>query len=487
VSFAGIGPAFSVPLEIQVALVNEINAMKPSGAAPTHMWVNMPYLALMPNDPDYSTASDWPANAYNVIMNGANGYPGLCSQCRLYIENSNETWNLGPAYVSSQYYARQGRLRWNVAGTDTSSFSTLRALWVWQDITTNASAYNANAGRTRFVLGYFGVFGMVGPNVTRAYGNGPNNGVLINDRANPLYTGTLITGGTISGSKLTVTTLTGPLGVNYALAGPGVSPGCVITAIVSGGYTVSATSNASAIAPPINCAAVNNVKMTAAPAPMSVFDHFAGAPYIEADSSAKTAVNSTYGPDLQTACGSTPTAACIAASPIVQNDISAFVNNLATNASPGGGIAFWKSVDAIVSAAMGQLGKTEINYEGGLDTSVTSFSGGSCGQCGNNFVIAVYQSQQWATAQINYFNTFVSNPNMELPSVFIEVGIGSWRWSYAYPDTYGLVDGVPTEGAGLSPTWRALGTYNQRTPFLLNRDLDPATNDNTPAGLNEAA
>ena len=66
-SQSAVAHSGDVPIEVCVALINELNAMSP--AHTIGMWMNIPSWGLSSMDPDYSTASDWAVNAVDVVMN----------------------------------------------------------------------------------------------------------------------------------------------------------------------------------------------------------------------------------------------------------------------------------------------------------------------------------------------------------------------------------------------------------------------------------
>jgi hypothetical protein len=123
-----------MPPEVCTALINEVNALGPVN--PIHMWINVPVLGMCSMDPDYDAAQHMGVNLVNTILNGANGYAGLNSNCDLFVEFSNETWNQGGnAFSQSYLLGYRGYLRWNGASqSDVSSFSTLRSSIVMDDI-----------------------------------------------------------------------------------------------------------------------------------------------------------------------------------------------------------------------------------------------------------------------------------------------------------------------------------------------------------------
>lgn len=91
------GAQRTVPIEIQVAFVNELNAMSPTH--PISLFVTMPPMGVICYtyycDPNGTASTDWPVNALNVYLNGANGYSGLNSPALLYVQYGNELWNGG--------------------------------------------------------------------------------------------------------------------------------------------------------------------------------------------------------------------------------------------------------------------------------------------------------------------------------------------------------------------------------------------------------
>jgi hypothetical protein len=123
------------PIEIETELVNEVNALLTGGQKPVGLWITMPHNGMVPTDPDYSTASDYPLNMAKTIVSGT--YP-LCSGCPVIFENSNEWWNTG--YVTFIYYNRQNFLRYGVSGI--VDFGTLRSVQMFEDIHNNSGVYN---------------------------------------------------------------------------------------------------------------------------------------------------------------------------------------------------------------------------------------------------------------------------------------------------------------------------------------------------------
>ncbi len=171
----------SPPLEICTALVNEVMAMtRTDGGAvgPIDMWITVPHRGLLSVDTDYSAASNWPVKACDVILNGANGYAGLNSTCKLIVEMSNETWNTANSdWNQTFYFYRRGYLRWTASGrTDASSFSTLRSVIMVNDIKTAFPAHP----QLKFALCGQGTLGVSGLNSARIAGTTYYDGDVLN-------------------------------------------------------------------------------------------------------------------------------------------------------------------------------------------------------------------------------------------------------------------------------------------------------------------
>lgn len=166
-----------VPLEVCVALINEVNALGP--AKPIHMWINHSMPGLTSNDPDYNVNSHLGIQTMNVLFNGANGYPGLLPHILVYLENSNETWNTANNAFSQSYYGQtKSWLRWPQTGfSDLSSWSTLKSSLVMDDI---LQAFPTFASRIKTVLAGQGSPGVGGNTIndiridgTSYYANDP--------------------------------------------------------------------------------------------------------------------------------------------------------------------------------------------------------------------------------------------------------------------------------------------------------------------------
>jgi hypothetical protein len=122
-----------VPIEICVALVNELNAMGP--VRTINCWLNIPFLGMSSMDADYNAADNWGIGLANVAINGAGTWPGLAGDAKVYIEYANETWNMGGSpFTLAWYLASRGRSRWGTSKYDKVNMSTLRSVVAINDI-----------------------------------------------------------------------------------------------------------------------------------------------------------------------------------------------------------------------------------------------------------------------------------------------------------------------------------------------------------------
>lgn len=123
-------------------------------------------------------------------------------------------------------------------------------------------------------------------------------------------------------------------------------------------------------------------------------------------------------------------------------------------------IAIYTTLLTAYASAMRGFNKLTINYgEGGKNWSTT----GNTGSTNNQFLYACGRSQAWATAQINFFNLFATNPSAAMPSIFDQMGA---RFGYTTPDAYGVGNGgtAGVYGSGYDKTWNQLGVRNQALP-----------------------
>lgn len=155
-------PFATTPLEIMVALVNEVNAMSVAQGInnPVNMYLTLPFTGLCSMDPDYTTSSDYALNAVDVICNASStqrtaGYAALTSRAKLFLEYDNETWNSAGGITGTPYLARMGNIRWPASGnTDYVDMYVLRSTLIMR-----AVGASPNASRVVRVLGGMGIAG----------------------------------------------------------------------------------------------------------------------------------------------------------------------------------------------------------------------------------------------------------------------------------------------------------------------------------------
>lgn len=111
----GVYTAMGAPYELIVQLANETNK---------DIWICVPHMA----------SDDYITQLARLIKNGANGFPGLNSNLKVYFEYSNEVWNTAPGFGQTQWIRDQAvnevkaggsnlnfdNVNWNVNCTDNS-------------------------------------------------------------------------------------------------------------------------------------------------------------------------------------------------------------------------------------------------------------------------------------------------------------------------------------------------------------------------------
>jgi hypothetical protein len=544
-STTGVATDAPVPLELQTQLINELNAMNPT--YPINMWVNIPHMGLIPSDPDYTTASDYPVNMIKTILNGANGFTGLtsgCPKCTLLVEDANETWNtagnsdgLWFAYLSqlpgSNPNTGCGTSSSPVA-TDINTYSTLHAELVIQDIKNNAGASNI-----KYILAGHGNYGVLnGPNFERITGDGiAYSGCW---PAMPTGAGAPI----VMFDYFAIATYTGPSSAftsSYLTTGTCPSPssgdqgsvGCanqwVYDAVTYGSNSTQAqndlqswvtngiVADASQCATPSTCVSGNSVyAFTQFADPCLAIllgtggfstpsQSFCGAPSYSIPAFSRKFLINYEGGTGETISNPFPIYSLSCTGGVVTADTKGNTNYFSTNdyvyildAVPSAYNGVWQVAStgtpdataftfSITSCPVGTVTSTGLVTE-----AVTTNSGNTVH--GNGFIIAVDSSQAWGNAEAAFFQTYANNQYMGLPSVYTFIGSGATagngntvpcsNWMMACTDAYGA---TTTEGNGYFPIWYSLGTYNASYPYLLNRDLDPTSNDNSPVGINKAA
>ena len=399
--FGLMGP----PLEIETELINEINALLPGGDNPTDMWINIPGYAITPDSPDYTSSNDFPANMVDTVINGANGYAGLCQHCKVHIEYWNETWGGTPS--DTGYGSRKGVLRWGTAvgAADENTWPTLKSILSYQDIVNNSTTYATNKSRIKF---------------------SPMGGINGGDP------------GTFNGG-----TATSQNNVRYF------------------GSTVMFTNTG------INCwgSSCSGAQLwptSACPFPFNCFDEFGYAPYLDATAAWYGANFATVAADWFANTGNPPAQAAD-----IQTFIDAVISSSTTGACLCT-VDDQKVVSGQFLATTNATGKVFVNYEGGPNwgTAVggtpTNNGGISLTTNQSAFMVAVYQSSQMATMLQGYCSFIYSNSNGGLCApMYLPINSFDYRWTWLNPDPFGSGS---TEGGGYTPSYTAIATQNTGAP-----------------------
>jgi hypothetical protein len=212
----------------------------------------------------------------------------------------------------------------------------------------------------------------------------------------------------------------------------------------------------------------------AASPPWAYFDYGGWAPYTNPSTafySANTPITATQWCVAQaTACAATPPFApnCVGAVdttwclPWVVNGVvgSAPTAQQAT-------IADDLTNDSEFLQALSSVGKSVVSYEGGGSWATAindnNFGGAVANLTQSNYLIAVYQSQSWSNAWINYCSSRLNDTYSGGCGNLSQIThpAGNWKFAFSRPDTFGS---TTTEGSGLNFLWGALGTFNSSLP-----------------------
>jgi hypothetical protein len=448
----GSGPR-TVPIEITVDLVNELNAMIPT--SPINLLYITPAMSVVCNnlycDPDGNSSSEWAANAVNVILNGANGFAGLKHPAQLFDQfGCNECWNT--AFAQSQQMAWRGYIRWANAN-DFDSFSELLSLWQAYDVK-NSSYFNSDVVHF-FDSGQASTGAAVaGYNYDRITGS---NLKSTSDSANPIGSAAPITYYD-AGFAVAPYFSTGTANLTNMI-GTATNPGSLvmgwINAVQASGYdspqaqadvaswvglmtndpTGDSTSvletDISALSTLTSSGTINNGGL---PYKKSVFNYEGGwnvawkAPLFISN------ISCASGQTLVTT--STANTYALNQKVLIQNTSAGENNTIFTVTQTGNPFA--------------------INA-GTCSAPSTSYQGyyGNVNDVVSAFLIAADSSLAWAQAQTNFCSYFSSNPNVYGCGVYVQTG---GEWSFAYPDSYGS---GKTEGGGYFPSWSHLMAFDQ--------------------------
>ena len=410
--FRGIGTNLGYdngqPLEICVALINELNVMSVAQGItnPIHMWINMPVASLSSMDPDYSTNSEYALNALDVIFNGANGHAGLTSAAWVILEYGNETFNWGT--FSQTYCTWRGMLRWGLADplTRDANLSALRNnvdMAVLRSTVMMAAvkaAYPPSSSPGKRIICSLGMWDINGfatrgnlTNRQRCFGNSS----------------------------------TGQYGNWY-------------TTDTQGGVALGQ--------------------------PISHYDSIHLAPYLDPPS--PPAVTGLYNYFLSGQYVTDVANYKSGDAVLMANAISSFVeavsvrHDVASNSTIAAAIAR----DAQFASGMAELGKVAIQYEGGANWPCDVGDRNPFGTINfdqSAFLTAVINSTQWRDAQLGFFDSFTGQAGAAMPAIYLTMGNnGQQRWAYAKGDTY--AGGVEGQALANNPCWAAMCARNRALP-----------------------
>ena len=500
-----------IPLEIMTAFINELNMMSPPH--PINMWYAVPPNALICNtfycDADTTSTNEWAANAVNVIMNGANGYAGLTPSAQLIVEGGNELW--GGSVGGSQDLAARGYYRYPACAcpSDLYLMSTLWSSWVVYDIK-QAAVYSSYGSRIHFARTGQAVAGSGGGNAESISGTGNVATYVLPDAAYPLGSsqpnapildydyGFAVAPYLQTGSTTYNTNICSSGNVNPCTG----SYGTIVTSWISDVQTANASGTAngflgsSAIADLASWFGTSGLITTDAGQSSinsSITEMAALATLLSTGTTNNNGVaynrpalnyegiSLNYGWGFPTtisaiSCASgtatfTASNSYSASQSVVINDVSvAGYNTIVTVSATG---LSSSGFQASYGGSCPTGGAPTVTYQGrlGYTTNVV-----------NGFFLAGIYSTAWSNAVVAFMNSFTGATNNQyMPSTYVLI---TGDWGMTFPDSFG---DTTTEGSGVAPVWTAIGTRNQAlTPYLLNRDLDPTSNDSSPAFLNMA-
>jgi hypothetical protein len=208
----------------------------------------------------------------------------------------------------------------------------------------------------------------------------------------------------------------------------------------------------------------------AASPPTAYFDYGGWAPYTNPSSAYYAANTATM---ASAWCTAQPTA-CSLTPPFAPNCTGAtdttyclpWVVNGVVGSAPTAeqlSIADLQTNDSQFLQVLSSFGKSVVSYEGGgawaTAINAANYGGTVANLMQSNYLIAVYQSQSWSNAWINYCSARLNDTYSGGCGNLSEITLpaGNWQFAFSSPDTFGS---TTTEGAGLNFLWGALGTFN---------------------------
>jgi hypothetical protein len=435
----------ATPIEISVALINELNAMGP--VKPVNLWYVLSLDGIVCNrfygDPDCTAATEYPLNVAKTVMAGANGYAGLQAPAQLILQHANETWNF--TLPSTQLVFR-GWLRWGNSQSDFASFAELTSQWQVADITT--ASYFTGKERVHFID--------AGQGANASLNNSIINGTstLLTDPQYPLgasvapimaYDWGFAVAPYINAASATFNT---DIGTNTA---PGTMVASWITHVQATNY-----SNASPQADITNWINVLNTENIAQSQSI----------YVQENTQMPAAISTLrgYGKNLINYEGGWNVSYAV---PLYITNItcSAGTATITTSAnhsySNGESIALdyvsqaaYNNVFTISGAATNTF---QISLTCPAAPSATNFQSqyGLVTPATNYFIMQSIASTQWATAFQNFYIWQSNQSFLKMPAYLGAPGVA--EWGMAWPDPYGP---TTTENNGYWPFWTAIGAYN---------------------------
>lgn len=426
-----------VPASVMTALMTELKAQGWHNAI--DMWINMPYCGMLSVDSNYSLAENPAVQMTSAVLSG------LPSECNLWVEFSNETWNYsnwpngigGTAFYQGVYLTRWGYLRNNSAGIasiDKGFGTTIRSLMCMYDIKQNIAD-----ARLKYINAGQGTLGWSSHNSTRITGSALVTGdsFFISlgltapiDYYDAWAWGCYI-GGSSSGSGTVTISQASPAvftksSHNLVVGAPvvlsttgslptGLSPGTyyVASTPTSGTFTVSATYGGTAV----NTSSAGSGTHTA--------------------TYGFSTNRSTFGTNYNAASTDAGRASAR----------QGFIDTMTGTTGAGETVAYYRDTRMPAWATESHLnGKASICYEGGWDPAVS-------GTGFDTFMSDCQSNYEWAWAWLSFANACKNQSNQYFPAIYVQM---NQRWAQSYPDTYS--GGV--EGGGLFASWQVLKQYN---------------------------
>jgi len=456
-----------VGIEYCTKLINELEDMISAQGlqdvkGPINPWININCYGMLSTDPDYDQADHVGVGMVDVMLNGnpSLGIKGIPSRCDLFVEYSNETWNLpGGAW---QYSCGMSAWRWgnSVVGYNNDAGSTaLRAVQLAVDLKT---AFQDNP-RIKMIMGGWEVYGMSGPpNHDRAFGTH----VLFGD------------------SPATATIPPGAKPVYYSKAHGNKPPISFFWGFATAPYLdPSSDWDAARLVPSINAWIANGQKTIASVArgypavvttttphgfkngDMAVFTNLTwsgnGSGWNNSNGSLFGEISNVTERTFSIAIDSSAMASVTGGKVTRINGSDqeeVYLSYLQWMLNRGDGGQDIKSIDARCQsycAALRPYGVYHVNYEGWEEMQAFVPQSGYTDKLA--FIASCKQSQAMASMMTEFLNNKKRIYGSYMPSVYTQSDPG--RWGFTFPNSYGFaVNGV--EWSGLSKSWKAMCDYN---------------------------